>query len=287
MAGKVDLHLHTTFSDGAHSAEDVVALAARAGLTAIGITDHDHVGAIDRARHAARRVGIEVIPGVELSTSVDELDIHILGYYVDVYDPTLQQYLAFYRGERVKRAERMVQKLNALRIPLAWESVVAQAGSGAIGRPHIAQALVEKGLVDTYHEAFTRFIGNGKPAYEKKVRVMPEEACEVIAVAGGLSFIAHPGSTVPEDVLRELIIEGVDGIEVVHPSHSSERTRFYRSIAREYYLLTSGGSDFHGGGRNDPDALGRFTISDEELDCIRRAASSPDAPPAVHPMEGI
>jgi predicted metal-dependent phosphoesterase TrpH len=274
MAGTVDLHLHTTFSDGAHTAENVIALAAKAGLTVIGITDHDHVGAIDHAQRVARHAGIEVIPGVELSTSVDDLDVHILGYYVDTHNPTLLEYLAYYRGERVKRAERIVQKLNVLKIPLAWESVTFQAGSGAIGRPHIAHALVEKGLVDTYHEAFARFIGNGKPAYERKVRVVPEETFEVIAVAGGLSFVAHPGSTVPEDVLRELINEGVDGIEVIHPSHSTERTRYYRSIAQEYYLLTSGGSDFHGGGRNDVAALGRFTISDEELAAIRRAAAS-------------
>jgi predicted metal-dependent phosphoesterase TrpH len=274
MAGKIDLHLHTTYSDGAHTAEEVVALARRAGLSALSITDHDHVGAIDDAIAAGRRWGVEVISGVELSTTVDEQDIHILGYYVDHHHPTLQEYLAFFRAERLKRAERIVEKLRRIRVPLDLDSILKQAGTASVGRPHIANALLQTGHTDTYHEAFAKYIGDGKPAFEKKHRITPREAFEVIAGAGGLSFIAHPGNTVREDVLLELIHEGVDGIEVIHPSHSPDRVHYYRSIANEYFLLVSGGSDFHGGGRNDRDAIGRYFIAEEHLSAMQRRLHS-------------
>jgi predicted metal-dependent phosphoesterase TrpH len=274
MAGKVDLHLHTTYSDGAHTAEEVVALARRAGLSALSITDHDNVGAIDDALTAGRRWGVGIIPGVELSTTVDEQDIHILGYFVDHHHPTLQEFLALFRAERLKRAERIVEKLRRIQVPLDLESVLRQAGTGSVGRPHIANALLQTGHTDTYHEAFAKYIGDGKPAFEKKYRISPREAFEVIAEAGGLSFIAHPGNTVPEHVLLELIHEGVDGIEAIHPSHSPDRVHYYQSIANEYFLLVSGGSDFHGGNRNDRDAIGRFVVTDEHIAAMHRRLRS-------------
>jgi 3',5'-nucleoside bisphosphate phosphatase len=274
MAGNVDLHLHTTYSDGAHTAEEVVALARRAGLSALSITDHDNVGAIDDAIVAGRRWGVDIIPGVELSTTVDEQDIHILGYFVDHHHPMLQEYLALFRAERLKRAERIVEKLRRIQVPLDLESVLRQAGTASVGRPHIANALLETGHTDTYYEAFAKYIGDGKPAFEKKYRVSPGEAFEVISEAGGLSFIAHPGNMVPEHVLLELIHEGVDGIEAVHPSHSPDRVHYYRSIANEYFLLVSGGSDFHGGNRNDRHALGRFVVTDEHVSAMQRRLRS-------------
>ncbi|MEW6509560.1 MAG: PHP domain-containing protein [Bacteroidota bacterium] len=270
MDGKADLHLHTTFSDGALSPRELIDRARQAGLDAIAITDHDHTGALDEALALGREAGIEVITGVELSTSVGEQDIHILGYCFDHHDRGLQEYLSLFRSERRKRAERIVAKLNGLHVPLSIEAVLDQAGTGSVGRPHIANALLEEGLTGTYHEAFLKYIGFGKPAYEKKHLVTPREAVALIAKAGGLSFLAHPAHAVDEKLLLELISTGIDGIEVVHPSHSPELVTHYSGIVSEYFLLESGGSDFHGGRRNDREALGRYVVSTEHVEMMRR-----------------
>jgi len=270
MDGKADLHLHSTFSDGALSPRELLDRARQAGLTAISITDHDHTGALDEATTIAAPLGIEVIPGVELSTMVGESDVHILGYFFDHHDARLQEYLALFRSERRKRAERIVRKLNGMNVPLTIDGVLRRAGGGSVGRPHIATALVEEGLIGTYQEAFSRYIGFGKPAYEKKYMISPREAIAMIAAAGGLSFIAHPSSFMEEQVLLDIIDAGIDGIEVVHPSHSPELAAHYRGIVSEYFLLASGGSDFHGGKRNDLDAFGRYTISMAEVNMMRR-----------------
>jgi predicted metal-dependent phosphoesterase TrpH len=270
MDGKADLHLHTTFSDGALSPSELIDRARQAGLAAIAITDHDHTGAIDEAMEIGSALGIEVITGVELSTSVGDQDIHILGYFFDHRDRGLQDYLAFFRLERRKRAERIVARLNALNVPLKIESVLTQARTGSVGRPHIANALLEEGLIASYHEAFFRYIGFGKPAYEKKYLVTPREAVALVANAGGLSFLAHPANMIDERLLRELIDAGIDGIEVVHPAHSPERVAHYSGIVGEYFLLASGGSDFHGGRRNDKELLGRYTVSMEQVETMRR-----------------
>jgi len=270
MAGRVDLHMHTVHSDGTLTTRELMARAQAVGLTTISITDHDNTGAIAEALALSDEFGIEVIAGTELSATFGGYDIHILGYFFDHTNAELQRYLQLYRDERLKRAERIVEKLNDLNIPITLEAVLEKAGTGSVGRPHIANALLEEGLTETYHEAFYKYIGFGKPAYEQKFQVSPREAIELIASAGGISFVAHPGNSLDEKVLVELIKQGVDGIEVVHPSHSLERTAYYKGIANEYFLLTSGGSDFHGGRRNDAEVFGRYVISDEEVEMMRR-----------------
>ena len=270
MDGKADLHLHTTFSDGALTPSELLDRARQAGLTTISITDHDHTGALDEAMGIAAHEGIDVIPGVELSTIIGEADIHILGYFFDHRDTRLQEYLALFRSERRKRAERIVGKLNGLNIPLTIDEVLRRAGEGSVGRPHIATALVEEGLIGTYQEAFARYIGFGKPAYEKKYMIAPREAIAMIAAAGGLSFLAHPSTFIEERVLLEIIDAGIDGIEVVHPSHGPELVAHYSGIVSEYFLLASGGSDFHGGRRNDRETLGKYFISSEQVNMMRR-----------------
>jgi predicted metal-dependent phosphoesterase TrpH len=269
MDEKADLHLHTVYSDGALPTETLLQEARLAGLTTVSITDHDNTGAIDEAIAIGGRFGIDVIPGVELSTSAGSLEVHLLGYFVDHRNRRLQEYLALFRSERLKRAQRIVKRLNALNIPLTLEAVLRQAGAGSVGRPHIAAALVEEKLLGSYHEAFLKYIGFGRPAYEEKYQISPREAITLISDAGGLSFIAHPGNAIEETALLGLIKEGVDGIEVVHPSHSMERTAHYRGIVSEYFLLASGGSDFHGGKKGDRDALGRYYISRAEVDVMR------------------
>jgi predicted metal-dependent phosphoesterase TrpH len=236
----------------------------------ISITDHDHVGALDEAARVAQELEVEVITGVELSATVGEQDIHILGYFFDHRNRSLLDHLAFFRNERLKRAERIVQKLNDLHVPLKLESVLEKAGSASVGRPHIANALVEEGLTETYSEAFIRYLAYGRPAYEKKYQVSPQAAIELISSAGGVSFIAHPGNNIDDTVLLDLIKAGVDGIEVIHPSHSPERVAHFQGIVSEYFLLASGGSDFHGGRRNDQDALGKYSIPGTLVEIIRR-----------------
>ncbi len=270
MEGRADLHMHTTYSDGVLPVEKLVKRAREVGLSIISITDHDNVNAIDEAIAVGNDVGVEIIPGMELSASVEDQDVHILGYFFNPHDVKLQEYLSIFRSERVKRAERIVGKLNDLKIPLSFDAVLDRAGGGSVGRPHIAYALLEGGLTGTYHEAFFKYIGYGKPAYEKKYQISPREAIQLISAAGGLSFVAHPGNTLDERVLLRLIRDGVDGIEVVHPSHSPERVAHYQGIVNEYFLLASGGSDFHGGRRNDIDALGKYTISQSQVEMMRR-----------------
>jgi predicted metal-dependent phosphoesterase TrpH len=256
-----DLHLHTTFSDGALSPKDMIHRVHAAGLSVVSITDHDNVGAIDEAIKVGKSLGIEVIPGVELSVALNEKDIHLLAYFFDHTDQKLLDYLSFFRYERLKRAERIIQKLNDINIPLKLDSVLDQAGIGSVGRPHIASALLEEGLTGTYHEAFMKYIGFGAPAYEKKYQLTPLEATTLISQAGGLSFLAHPGKYTTEVELSTLIQSGLDGIEVVHPSHNEARQEFYRGVVHQYFLLECGGSDFHGGKKNDDNTLGTFTVS--------------------------
>ncbi len=260
MAGLVDLHTHTTYSDGILSPAELLQKANELGLKVIGITDHDSVNGIEESIEIGRDLGIEVVPGVELSTTIDDREYHILGYLFDHRDENLLQHLSSFRKERVRRAERIVKKLNHINVPLKIESVLEKAGGGAVGRPHIALALVEEGYIQTYDEAFAKYIGYGCPAYERKVPFSPEDAISLISSSGGLSFLAHPGKHTSDAVLPRLIKGGLDGIEVIHPSHSSKEISYYRGIVAQYFLLESGGSDFHGGGRDSNGILGACDV---------------------------
>jgi len=269
MNGKVDLHIHTFYSDGFYSPEDIVSKAKERGLDTISITDHDNLAGIIEATEAGRKIGVEVIPGLEISTDVNDREIHVLAYFFEPDNKELERYLVFFREERLKRAIRIVDKLNTLGLSISIDDVLEKARNRAIGRPHIAEALLEKGLVSNFFEAFNKYIGNGCPANEKKVHLSPQSAFKIINDAGGLSFIAHPGS-MNESLLKDLISAGVDGIEVIHPSHSPQLHRFYKGIVNEYYLLESGGSDFHGGKREDENNLGKYTVDYSIIDEMRQ-----------------
>jgi predicted metal-dependent phosphoesterase TrpH len=268
IAAKTDLHMHSYYSDGYNSPEILINKADSRGIKILSITDHDSVNGISEAIEYASKLGIEVIPGVEISTDIRDTEVHILGYFVDPKNKDLEHYLNFFREERVKRAIRMVKKLNILGLDLSIEDVFVFAKNSAIGRPHIAQALLAKGQVKSFFEAFYKYIGNHAPAYERKVHLSPQSAFKIISDAGGLSFIAHPGN-MPEILIKELIDAGVDGIEVIHPSHSPEQVRFYRGVVNEYFLLESGGSDFHGGKREDDENLGKYYTSAKVVDTMR------------------
>ncbi|MEJ2103382.1 MAG: PHP domain-containing protein [Ignavibacteriaceae bacterium] len=265
---RTDLHTHTIYSDGYYEPEKVVSLAHKQGIEILSITDHDNVNAIPEATKQAKKYGMEIIAGVEISSDIRDSEVHILGYFIDPKNRELEHYLNFFREERYKRAVRIVKKLNILGLEITIEDVLKFAKNSAIGRPHIAQALLAKGQVKSFFEAFYKFIGNHAPAYERKVHLSPQSAFKIINDAGGLSFIAHPGN-MPEILIKELIDAGVDGIEVVHPSHSPEQTRFYRGIVNEYFLLECGGSDFHGGKREDDENLGKYWTSSKVVDAMK------------------
>lgn len=267
--GKVDLHTHTTYSDGSYSPKELVEKAVKAGIEILSITDHDNVAATDEAARYATEYGIEIIPGLEISTDLKDREIHILAYFFDPENEELESYLSFFRDERYKRAKRIIRKLNNLGKNLTIEDVENISKGSTIGRPHIATAMLQKGLVSNYFEAFNKYIGNGCPAYEKKVHLSPQSAAKIISDAGGLSFIAHPGF-MPESLVLELIEAGIDGIEVIHPSHHPHQEKFYRGIVNQYFLLESGGSDFHGGKRDDEDNFGRFFTSREAVEAMRK-----------------
>lgn len=261
--------MHTIYSDGALSPPELIAKAKDAGLQVVSITDHDSVSGLEEAFEAARNLQLEVVPGMELSAMMNGFEIHILGYFMDFRDKSLLDSLAGFREERLRRAERIVDKLNRMNIPLSMDAVMANVSGDSVGRPHIANALVSEGHAQNYHQAFSKYIGNGRPAFEKKISFSPEDTVKLISDAGGLSFLAHPGKSVSEDLLIQLIKTGLDGIEVIHPSHTPDLVRYYRGIVNEYCLLESGGSDFHGGQKGDDNIFGQFGIPIGAVDMMR------------------
>jgi hypothetical protein len=260
--------MHTTYSDGAFSPTELVQKAKEVGLDVISITDHDSVNGLKEAIAVGKEIGIEVIPGLEISTDLDEKEIHLLAYFIDIDNDELQKYLSFFRDERLHRAKRIVQKLRNLGLSITIDDVIDHAQNSAIGRPHIAYSMVNLGLISNYYEAFEKYIGDYGPAFERKIHVSPQSATKLISDAGGLSFIAHPGY-MKESILTDLIKAGIDGIEVIHPSHSENQINFYRGIVNQYCLLEAGGSDFHGGKKEDGNSLGKYLISPNNLEAMR------------------
>jgi 3',5'-nucleoside bisphosphate phosphatase len=263
---KADLHTHTNYSDGKFLPSELIKRAKTAGLNYIAITDHDNVDGIDEAIETGKEIGIEVVPGVELSSDYKGREVHVLGYFFDYKNPELLEYLKTFRGLRRERAEKIVTKLNNLKIPLTMEDILSMVkGNVSIGRPHIAFALIDKNYIHNYYEAFVKYIGDGKPAYEKKKNLTTKEAIQLISKAGGLSFVAHPGKNIRDEALIEIIEQGLDGIEVIHPSHSPEYVTYFQDFASQYFLLESGGSDFHGGRINDDSILGTFWVPEQKV----------------------
>ncbi|MCS7002367.1 MAG: PHP domain-containing protein [Dehalococcoidia bacterium] len=248
----VDLHLHTTASDGALSPHDLIARCHEAGLRVVAITDHDSTEAVAAATAAAATRGMVVVPGTELSTDFAADELHMLGYFVDVGDPTFQDTLLGMRDSRVGRAKEMVRKLNELGLPLDWERVQAIAGDGAIGRPHVAQAMVEAGHVQTIAEAFERWIGRDGPAYAERVRLSPAECVALIRRVGGLPVLAHPRD-LPDlaAIVADLARVGLAGIEVYYGGHqpyTPDEQEALLALAQRHNLIPTGGTDFHGNG---------------------------------------
>jgi len=265
---KVDLHIHSTASDGRLTPEDVVRLAAKNGLSVIAITDHDSVDGIAVALAAAESSpSLRVISGVEINTDIPNGEVHILGYFVDYKNEELKHALKALRHSREIRARKMIAKLGELGMEVAWQRVRELAGGGSVGRPHIAQAMLEQGYIPSLQEAFTKYIGRNGPAYAERERLSPEEAVKLVVRAGGLPVLAHPADT---NDLEKLVVRlkevGLVGLEAYYDGYGRKTTQRLVQLANKYGLLTSGGSDFHGLG-GDETPIGGIDVP---WDCARR-----------------
>jgi hypothetical protein len=245
VVGTVDLHTHSTASDGVLPPAEVVEAASAAGLAAMALTDHDSVAGVAEAREAGERLGVRVVAGAELSAHVDREEIHLLALHLDRVDVIAGE-LARFRDDRVARAERMVAKLRALGVAVSMDDVLREAGAGAVGRPHVARAVVAAGAAADVREAFDRFLGDGRPANVEKPRLDAREAIAIAHAAGGIAVWAHPGPAGRREKVEPLAAAGLDGIEVLHPRHSGDDMARLAALAEHFGLVTSGGSDWHG-----------------------------------------
>ncbi len=243
--GYVDLHMHSTASDGSRTPADVVRGAKRAQLLAIALTDHDTIAGLDEARAAGAELGIRVINGVELSAVEGDVETHLLGLHLQ--DTTvLARGLGELREMRARRAREIVERLNRLGVNVTYDAVLEQAGKGTLGRPHVARALIAEGWATDARDAFDRYLAAGRPAYVPKEQLGMGAAIEMVHAAGGLAVLAHPGAGGTRERIEALRACGLDGIEVKHPSHSPADTTRLRALCDHFGLVPSGGSDWHG-----------------------------------------
>lgn len=246
MDRRVDLHIHSNRSDGALCYREIVDIAAERNLRAISFTDHDDIRGLDEAQKYCGEKNIEFISGIEISARSKNFDLHLLGYFFDHHNENLIDYVQFFQEERVKRAQKIITLLKKFGINLSFDFIQQKAGPGSIGRPHIAEAMVEEGYVYNYYDAFNRFIGDGCPCAVPKYKITPAEAISLINRAGGVCVIAHPGSDVTNEGLIDLIKCGLNGIETMHPRHNQTQITHYQELTHKFGLIETGGSDCHG-----------------------------------------
>jgi predicted metal-dependent phosphoesterase TrpH len=260
----VDLHTHSTASDGTLPPEQVIDAAARCGLAALALTDHDTIDGVRAARQAAEQVGIRVIAGVELSAFDEEREIHVLALHLSNLD-ALETRLAELRASRHVRAAKIVEKLNALGVPLTLDEVLQQANGGSVGRPHVARALIARGLVADFRDAFMRYLGNNGSAFVAKERLSIQDAIAIAHEAGAIAIWAHPSDGGRRERLEPLVAAGLDGVEIKHPSHSGEDMKRLQALTDFFGLVPSGGSDWHGASEG-PRRLGMMNVPVEWLE---------------------
>lgn len=262
-AGFVDLHMHSTASDGSRAPADVVRAAKAAGLVAIALTDHDSVAGLAEAQLAGLEVGVRVVNGVELSAVAGDAETHVLGLHLrDAL--VIERELGALRDMRERRGQQIVDKLVALGVQVTFDDVLSQAGGGAVGRPHVARALVADGWATDVRDAFDRYLGAGKPAYVPKDQLDMADAIAMIHAAGGLAVLAHPGPAGTRERLAALAALGMDGVEVKHPGHSPGDTARLNTLAGQLGLVVSGGSDWHGAAEG-PRTIGMMHVPAEWL----------------------
>jgi 3',5'-nucleoside bisphosphate phosphatase len=247
-----DLHLHTNFSDGTYTPEELVGHAHRHGLTAIALTDHDTVEGCARTAQGCQEAGIEFIPASELTAEVEGQELHLLGYFLDTQNQTLLSELAKFQEVRQSRIREMVARLNALNIPLEEAAVFKLANCRSPGRPHVGRALVEAGFCSSMDQAFERFLKKHRPAWVPKFRISAADAIALVHRAGGLAVLAHPGLSRTDEFIPALVEAGLDGLECFHTRHSTSTSEHYLMLCEQYDLLVTGGSDCHGMSKGKP-----------------------------------
>lgn len=272
----IDLHLHTTASDGTLAPADLVARAAQARLSTISVTDHDTVAGYAEARDAAERLSLTLVPGIEITAIEDGRDVHLLGYYFDPGSAPLAEFLQQQRRNRIVRAEQISERLRQLGYAIDTRRLLDQAErltGRSIGRPQVADALVEAGHVRTRDEAFERFLGAGRPAFIARCGEPPEHVVEIVRGAGGIVSLAHPGLLGMDHLIPRLAGAGLTAIEVVHSEHSLEHERRYRETASAHGLAVSGGSDYHGDHGRRAAAFGVLTLPPDDFERLRARAA--------------
>ena len=273
---RIDLHAHSNRSDGTFAPAEVVRLASERDLDVVALTDHDTTDGLDEALATGAELGVEVVPGIELSAEHEATSVHVLCYWMDPSNEGLQAELSRLGDERFRRGELMVEKLRALGVPIEFEHVHRIANGATIVRPHVAQAMVEIGAVATEKEAFDVYLGDGRPGHLPKHALDPVDAVALILGAGGVCVLAHPGmwgdqTSVPVELIKRMAAAGMRGLEVDHPDHLPEQVDQYRALAGELGLVATGGSDCHGT-RYEPVRLGTSLCRPEAFDELRGAA---------------
>ncbi len=268
-----DLHMHSTASDGTMSPSELVNMAVERGVIAMAITDHDSIGGIHEGTEAAKQAGVEFFHGVELNTDANEIEIDILGYFIELNDSQFQELIKYREKERIRRAKGMVEKLIMLGCDIKYDRV-RELARGVVARPHIAQALIEKGYANNQKDAYDRLIGYGKPAYVERDPLLPQDAIQKIKEAGGLPIIAHPGLIGDDDFVRSLLDSGAEGLEAYYAYHSPEQVEKYLQFSREYGVITSCGSDYHGPERLKSKPMGSMAAPIEVLDAFRHKVTA-------------
>src|SRR5574337_264035 len=271
----IDLHTHTTTSDGVLSPQQLVRFAKNCNISVLAITDHDTLKGLPVAMAEAERVGLQVVAGVEITAHVEDLEVHILGHFIDPDDHRLTEFLASSRNDRIERARRMIEKLWALGLPLDADEVLSLAQGPSVGRPHVAQAMIRRGYVTSLKDAFDRYLTSGKPGYVERSRIPAALAIGAIKAAGGVASLAHPGDYGRDEIIPFLVQHGLDGLEVYHPEHDTESLFRYERVRLDCGLLAVGGSDYHGTGGLRSMGLGKPTLPEarfEELLATRVAS---------------
>ncbi|NGP77223.1 PHP domain-containing protein [Balneolaceae bacterium YR4-1] len=268
--GKADLHIHTTASDGNSTPAEIVKLAAEQNLEVISITDHDSIAGLEEALEAAREFGIEVIPGSEITATYEEREAHLLAYGFDVNHSGFRKLMRGHRKARVDRGKWILKQLSLEGFELDINEVRAEANGSNIGRPHIAAVMVSKGYVASFKEAFIRYLSNQQLGVIPSDYYTHDEVIDTVKAAGGATIIAHPGQMYSEKELEGLVEAGVDGIEVIHPSHNYELQKKMEGFAEKHDLLSTGGSDFHGQSQDYQKYFGVVTISTEKVNRMKR-----------------
>lgn len=270
---RIDLHTHSTTSDGTLSPDALVREAAKIGLRTLALTDHDTIDGVPEAVATGRETGVEIIPGVELGTSVERREHHILGYFVDIDDAAFQAALVDLAARRIRRAETMIGRLAEIGVAVSLEEVLQEAGQGTVGRPHLARVLIRHGHAANVGDAFERYLKHGRPAYVPREPFPPEEAIALVRSAGGVPVLAHPLSTGdPETAVARLLPAGLGGLEVYYGEYDDDTRQTLLHLADRVGLIPTGGSDFHGPGYHAGRELGGAPVPADTFDRLRHAA---------------